>query len=56
MRPRVSEDPDQAGTDQAAHDDQRNHQPVEGDGYLVHCLFEPFMHETDLEIALLRGC
>ena len=50
--PALGEDPDQARPDQAAGDDERDHEPVEDDVELVRELVEPLVHEADLELAV----
>src|SRR5437868_5357657 len=46
------EDADQARSDQAADDDERDDQPVEGHVDLVHELVEALVHEADLDLAV----
>ena len=48
------EDPDQARADQAADDDERDHEPVERDVELAHELVEALVHEADLDLAVAR--
>ena len=52
--PLFGEDPDQARADQAAGDDQRDHEPVEDDVELVRQVVEALVHEADLELAAAR--
>ena len=50
--PRLREDADQARADQAAGDDQRDHEPVEQRVQLGEQVVEPLVDEPDLDLAV----
>ena len=52
MRPGLREDADQARADQAAGDDERDHEPVEQRVELREQVVEPLVHEPDLDLAV----
>ena len=52
VRAGLGEDADQAGADQPARDDQRDHEPVERNRELLAELVEALVDEADLELAV----
>src|SRR5262245_19694879 len=52
MRPALREDPDQAGADQPADNDEGNHETVDERVGLRHELVESLVDEADLDLAV----